>query len=111
MQASVFKDILNTLPSIDDIRAIVLLDASGEPVGRLENQPGTAGSVRVYHALIKNHGHIDRKAAREGLALYAEHTPDARANPGKHPNIDRLLSIAEADAPGLRARLVLNQED
>jgi hypothetical protein len=27
------------------------------------------------------------------LALYAEHTVDARLNPGKHPNIDRLLDI------------------
>ena len=65
MQASSFKDILTTLPAVDDIHAIVLLDAKGEPVGRLDNQPGSAGSVRVYHALIKRHGHIDRKAARE----------------------------------------------
>jgi hypothetical protein len=33
------------------------------------------------------------------LQLYAEHTADARLHPGKHPNIDRLLAIAEDDAP------------
>ncbi|PXX42835.1 DUF2322 family protein [Aquitalea magnusonii] len=102
-----FKDILDTLPATSGISAIVLLDAAGEPVARLENQPGTAGSVRVYHALLKQHGHLDRNAAQQGLALYAEHTADARLHPGKHPNIDRLLAIAEEGAPGLRARIVL----
>ncbi|GGX81446.1 DUF2322 family protein [Vogesella alkaliphila] len=103
-----FADILATLPAIDGIAALMLLDAAGEPLQRLDNKPGTAGSVRVYHALVKRFGHIDKAAAREGLALYAEHTDDARAHPGKHPNIDRLLAIAEQDAPGLRVRIVLD---
>ncbi|WP_159875102.1 DUF2322 family protein [Aquitalea denitrificans] len=102
-----FKDILETLPATDGIAAIVLLDAAGETLTRLENKPGTAGSVRVYHALIKKHSHINRAAAQEGLQLYAEHTADARLHPGKHPSIDRLLAIAEDGAPGLRARIVL----
>ncbi|WP_293763984.1 DUF2322 family protein [uncultured Aquitalea sp.] len=110
MSQALFKDILDTLPATDGIDAIVLLDAGGEPLVRLDNKPGTAGSVRVYNALVKRFGHIDRQAAREGLALYAEHTADARDNPGKHPNIDRLLAIAEAGAPGLRARIVLSDE-
>ncbi|WP_226034237.1 DUF2322 family protein [Aquitalea palustris] len=110
MTTPTFKDILDTLPATTGIAAIVLLDAAGEPVTPPENQPGTAGSVRVYHALIKQHGHLDRAAAQQGLALYAEHTADARLHPGKHPNIDRLLAIAEADAPGLRARIVLQDD-
>ncbi|WP_199102864.1 DUF2322 family protein [Aquitalea sp. ASV11] len=105
-----FKDILETLPTTDGIAAIVLLDAAGETLTRLENKPGTAGSVRVYHALIKKHSHINRAAALEGLQLYAEHTADARLYPGKHPNIDRLLAIAEDGAPGLRARIVLESD-
>ena len=36
-------------------------------------------------------------AARAGLEFYAEHTEDARANPGKHPNIDRLLELAQGE--------------
>jgi hypothetical protein len=102
-----FKDILATLPDTVGIAALVLLDEHDEQQARLENQPGTAGSVKVYYALVQRFGHIDRAAAEEGLALYAEHTTDARLNPGKHPNIDRLLAIAEADAPGLKARIVL----
>ncbi|ERE07279.1 MULTISPECIES: DUF2322 family protein [Chromobacteriaceae] len=106
-----FQDLLQTLPATDGIEAIVLLNPEGEAMHRLENLPGTAGSLRVYHALVKRHGHIDRKAAREGLELFAEHTASARAHPGSHPNIDRLLAIAEQGAPGLRARLVLKAED
>jgi len=30
-----------------------------------------------------------------GVEWYAEHTADARAFPGKHPNIDRLLAWAQ----------------
>ena len=44
---------------------------------------------------------LNQFAARHGLALYAEHTADARARPGAHPNIDRLLAIAEQGAPAL----------
>ncbi|MGL6205117.1 MAG: DUF2322 family protein, partial [Giesbergeria sp.] len=40
-------------------------------------------------------GHITPAAARLGLEWYAEHTQDALAHPGKHPNIDRLLAWAE----------------
>jgi hypothetical protein len=28
------------------------------------------------------------------LAVFAEHTADARNRPGAHPNVDRLLAIA-----------------
>ncbi len=105
-----FKDILDTLPSTEGIEAIVLLDAGGNPISRLENRPGTAGSVRVYHALVKRYGHINHAAAKAGLALYGEHVEDARANPGKHPNIDHLLRITDEQAPGLRARIVLCNE-
>ena len=38
---------------------------------------------------------ISPEAAKKGLELYAEHTEDARANPGKHPNIDRLIGLIE----------------
>jgi hypothetical protein len=31
--------------------------------------------------------------------LYSEHTEDAQKNPGKHPNIDRLLSVMENEEP------------
>jgi hypothetical protein len=36
---------------------------------------------------------LDKTAAHQGLAWYAEHTADARQFPGKHPNIDRLLAL------------------
>ncbi|MNU01880.1 hypothetical protein D3C72_2454080 [compost metagenome] len=40
-------------------------------------------------------GSITPAAASLGLEWYAEHVADARAFPGKHPNIDRLLAWAE----------------
>ena len=36
-----------------------------------------------------------RSAATQGIELYAEHSEDARLNPGKHPNIDRLIGLVE----------------
>lgn len=93
-----FADILPTLPAIDGIAALSLHNAAGEQVALLENKPGSAGSVRLYHALWLQHGCINHAAAQQGLALYAEHTADALAFPGKHPNIDRLLALQEGDS-------------
>ncbi|MEK8053032.1 DUF2322 family protein [Ideonella sp. DXS22W] len=98
-----FADILPTLPDVSHLAALQLIDAGGTVVATLENKPGQAGSLRVYHALAQRHGgSITPAAAAEGLALYAEHTADAQAFPGKHPNIDRLLALT---AP-LRVALV-----
>ncbi len=88
-----FADTLKTLPAITHLAGLHLLDTDGRAVATLENRPGQAGSVAVYHALAARHGRIDATAAADGLALYGEHTADARAFPGKHPNIDRLIEI------------------
>jgi hypothetical protein len=90
-----FADILATLPGAEHLQKITLTDPDGD-VESIENKPGSQGSVRVYFYLFQKYGKINVKAAQEGLRLYAEHTEDARANPGKHPNIDRLLDIAES---------------
>lgn len=88
-----FSENLATLPVADDVAAIELIDASGARVGSIENKPGQAGSLRVYLWLAKTFGAITPDAAALGLKIYAEHTADARANAGKHPNIDRLFLI------------------
>lgn len=88
-----FAELLPTLPSADHLVALELLDANGHAVARLENKPGSAGSVRVYAALAAEFGCIHAQAAARGLALFAEHTAAARTHPGSHPNIDRLLAL------------------
>lgn len=88
-----FADNLNALPPVAHLAALELLDAAGTVVARIENKPGQAGSLAVYAALAAKHGALNTAAAQEGLQLYAEHTADAEANPGKHPNIDRLIDL------------------
>jgi hypothetical protein len=65
-------------------------------MGERNRKPGSQGSVAVYNHLAQTYGAITPEAARKGLELYAEHTADARQNPGKHPNIDRLIQLAES---------------
>ncbi|XZG69746.1 DUF2322 family protein [Chitinibacteraceae bacterium HSL-7] len=99
-----FTETLATLADVSHLAAIELLD--GETVSaRIENKPGQAGSLRVYHALYQEFGAIDALASDRGLVLYCEHTADALANPGKHPNIDRLVAIKAGGAP-LAVRLI-----
>jgi hypothetical protein len=88
-----FSEIIATLDPVDHIARIELHDANGKIVGTIENKPGSAGSVKLYHHLWKKHGNINLAAATDGLELYAEHTDDAAEHPGKHPNIDRLFEI------------------
>jgi hypothetical protein len=90
-----FAENLKQLPGVSHLAAINLLDDAGEVLATIENKPGQAGSLSVYNHLAQLHGAITPEAARKGLELYAEHTEDARLNPGKHPNIDRLIGLME----------------
>lgn len=100
-----FKDNLAQLPPVGAIQRIDLVDAAGAAVASIENQPGKQGSLAVYQYLAQNFPALDARAAEHGLALFAEHTPDARERPGAHPNVDRLIEIAAGGAP-LRIEVV-----
>ncbi|MDA8455325.1 DUF2322 family protein [Acidovorax sp. GBBC 3334] len=94
-----FSERLQQLPSVAHIASLRMLDGQSQPIATLENKPGQAGSLAVYHALAALYGGaIPPAGARLGLEWYAEHTADAQAHPGKHPNIDRLVAWAEGDA-------------
>jgi hypothetical protein len=90
-----FADNLKQLPRISHLAAIQLLDSDSTVVATIENKPGQAGSLAVYALLADKYGKITPAAAAEGVQLYCEHSADARANPGKHPNIDRLLQLQQ----------------
>jgi hypothetical protein len=100
-----FADNLKQLPSIAHLAELQLLDAAGKVVASIENKPGKAGSLTVYAALAAKHGGINVAAAQEGIELFAEHTADARAHPGNHPNIDRLFEVI-ASGKGYAVKLV-----
>ena len=88
-----FAENLKALPGVSHLNAIQLLDSEGAIVATIENKSGQTGSLSVYNHLGQLYGAITAEAARKGLELYAEHTADAQAHPGKHPNIDRLLAL------------------
>ncbi|NTV10925.1 MAG: DUF2322 family protein [Zoogloea sp.] len=90
-----FADNLKTLPGVSHLAGLQLIDAAGNVVASIENKPGQAGSLAVYNHLAQIHGAITPEAAKQGITLYAEHSDDAYANPGKHPNIDRLIGLVE----------------
>lgn len=96
---ALFKENLQQLPSIDGVQRIDLLDGAGKVVASIENLPGKQGSLAVYQYLKQTFGKLDAKAAEHGLAVFGEHTVDARNRPGAHPNIDRLLEIVAGEAP------------
>lgn len=97
--SSVFKDNLAQMPAIDGIARIDLIDGSGAVVASIENKPGKQGSLTLYNYLQRTFGTLDAKAAEHGLALFAEHTADARNRPGAHPNVDLLLAIVAGGQP------------
>ena len=101
-----FAENLKQLPRISHLAAILLLDGEGAVAATIENKPGQTGSLAVYNHLGQIYGAITAEAARKGLELYAEHTDDARQNPGKHPNIDRLLALAVDGGSLLRVKHV-----
>ena len=87
---------LKQLPAATHLAALQLLGSDGQLIATIENKPGQTGSLVVYAALAALYGgSITPAAASLGLEWYAEHTADALAFPGKHPNIDRLLAWAQ----------------
>lgn len=88
-----FKDILDTLPSIEHLTGLDVLN--GETViHHIPAAPGKLGSLRLYNALAeKFSGKLDRTSAQQGIEWFAEHVEDAKQNPGKHPNIDLLFKV------------------
>lgn len=104
-----FADNLQQLPSIEHIAQLQLLDAQDQVVATIANEPGKAGSVRVYAALAAQYGCINAQAAQQGLQWFAEHTQAARAHPGSHPNIDRLFEVIARGAT-LQVRLLTHTD-
>lgn len=101
---SSFAANLKQMPRVSHLAAIELIDAEGAVATVIENKAGQTGSLTVYNHLGQIFGAITVDAAKKGLELYAEHTDDARQNPGKHPNIDRLLSLVAAGSGMFRLR-------
>ena len=83
------------LPNIQNIKEIKLFNANGYEIGNILNIPGSQGSIKLYNHLFLIFGELNTNAAIKGLGLYCEHVEDAKNNPGKHPNIDRLLYIVK----------------
>ena len=91
-----FTEVLSQLNPVDNIEKLELTQVNDDQITSvIENKPGQSGSVAVYYELAQKFNALDKEAAQQGLTLYAEHTQDAIDNPGKHPNIDRLIDITK----------------
>jgi hypothetical protein len=87
---------LKSLPGVSHLAAMEFFAIdSAQVVGTIENKPGQTVSLVIYNHLAQLYGAITPEAAKKGLELYGEHSEEARLNPGKHPNIDRLIGLIE----------------
>lgn len=77
--------------------AIERVKIHGEHKGVIGNVRGKQASLQVYAAITSNDGYISPESARRGLAIYGRRLrKEARENPGRHPEIDRLEKIARS---------------
>ena len=90
-----FSETLKSLPGISHLAAMELFGVDGALAATIENKSGQAASLAIYNHLAQLYGAITPEAAKKGLELYGEHSEEARLNPGKHPNIDRLIGLIE----------------
>ncbi|HEZ5430710.1 TPA: DUF2322 family protein [Neisseria meningitidis] len=92
-----FQDYLATFPSIDHLGGLDVQDADGKTVHHIPAVQGKLGSLKLYNALAEHFdGKLGKEAAEQGLIWFAEHVADARAHPGKHPNIDLLENVVQS---------------
>ena len=85
------------LPDVSNIERLELFGEDYNPTATIENVEGQSLSLQIYSQLALDFGGIGPKAANSGLLMYGSHADDARANPGKHPNIDRLIDVLNND--------------
>ena len=89
-----FQGNLATMSDIAHLSGLNVRDAAGNIVRTSPAAPGKLGSLKLYNALAQEYsGRLNAESAERGLTLFAEHTTDAAANPGKHPNIDLLFEV------------------
>ena len=89
-----FNDNLATFPAVEHLSGLNVLNEAGEVLHHIPAVAGKLGSLKLYNALAERFdGHLNAEAAAQGLTWFAEHVADARAHPGKHPNIDLLFRV------------------
>ena len=49
----IFQDNLATMPAIDHLSGLDILDKEGNVVHHIPNAPGKQGSLKLYHALAQ----------------------------------------------------------
>lgn len=104
-----FAERIATLPSIDNVASIDLLDRDNNCVHSIPNADGKRGSLRLYNYLsILHDGILNKAAAFRGLEYFGELVDEAKHNYGKHPNIDLLLQIMNSE--DLEYKIVVNQQ-
>ena len=88
-----FQDNLATMPAIDHLSGLDILDKEGNVVHHIPNAPGKQGSLKLYHALAQEFdGKLDAAAAERGLAWFAEHVADAEANAEEDKKLTELVA-------------------
>lgn len=85
------------LPDVSNIERLELFGEDYNPSATIDNQDGQTLSLQIYYQLALDYGGIGPKAANSGLLMYGSHADDARANPGKHPHVDRLIDVLNND--------------
>ena len=75
-----FKEILETLPTIDHLTGLNVMDRE-TIIHNISAIPGKLGSLRLYNALAeKFNGKLNRTSAQQGVEWFADHVEDAKAN-------------------------------
>jgi len=94
-----FADNLQQLPSIDHLAELRLMDAQGQVAAVIPNQPGKAGSLRLYAALAAKHGSLNAPPPRKGWSCL----PSTRSRPASTPAAIRTSTACSRSSPRARA--------
>lgn len=111
MSAPTFAETLAKLPHVDNIKQIEIYDQYDNLVNTIPNADGKRGSLRLFNYLATLYDNkFDHITAMKGLDLFCEVTKEAIHNPGKHPNIDLLLELANDEDTYYKVNIVYYPE-
>ncbi|MBF0278988.1 MAG: DUF2322 family protein [SAR324 cluster bacterium] len=93
---SEFQENLKNLDPVDKLVLARVYDEQGQLVSVIPNLPGKQGSLKVINHVVSENGEFSEEQARGAIQLFGEHVEDAKQNPGKHPNLDLIMSLGSS---------------
>ena len=93
-----FTENLLTIPKNKKTVLLRIYNDRDELVSIIPNIQGQQGSIQIFQHIADANGNINFEAVKQGINFFGENLEDSLKNPGKHKNLELLLSLKQRES-------------